>query len=61
MQMICFYGLRIGFVVSYDRLRERDAQVFDSHFVVLIRRRDASQMRTQVLERFVVVFGQFVE
>lgn len=61
MQMIALDRLAVGLVVSNDRLREGDAQVLDGHLVVLIGRGHAPQVRTQVLERFVVVARQSAE
>ena len=59
--MVGFDCLAVGVIVTYYGLREGDANVLDCHLVVLIGGGNAPQMCTQVLESFVVVFGQLME
>jgi hypothetical protein len=61
MQVIAFDCFRVRLVVSHDRLRKGDAQVFNGHFIVLVRGRHSPQMGAQVLERLEVVLGQFAQ
>lgn len=54
-------GLAASLIVANNRLREGNAQILDSHLVRLVAGSDATQMRTQILERLEVVVGEAMQ